>query len=143
MVESIEKSLNLSIEALMAPLENTTPSFRNKLIVFGDELKNMTRQINGNTVMRRTNKTGNPSKKSKASNADPTQYFHIIDDTKQNNSECRVTYSQFMANGKPVKTKEDRYRDEPICCVRITLKNYTDNKKVMKEILERSDYVIR
>uniref|UniRef100_A0A0N5B5U9 SH2 domain-containing protein n=2 Tax=Strongyloides papillosus TaxID=174720 RepID=A0A0N5B5U9_STREA len=93
--------------------------------------------------MRRTNKTGNPSKKSKASNADPTQYFHIIDDTKQNNSECRVTYSQFMANGKPVKTKEDRYRDEPICCVRITLKNYTDNKKVMKEILERSDYVIR
>uniref|UniRef100_A0A0N4Z1V3 SH2 domain-containing protein n=1 Tax=Parastrongyloides trichosuri TaxID=131310 RepID=A0A0N4Z1V3_PARTI len=67
-----------------------------------------------------------------------------VGEIKDESSEgCRVTYSQFMANGKPAKTKEDKYRDEPICRVKITLKNYTDNKKVMNEILERSDYVIR
>ncbi|CEF65834.1 Nematode fatty acid retinoid binding family-containing protein [Strongyloides ratti] len=48
MVESMEKSLNLSTEALMAPLQNITPSFKIKLTTFSDELKNMTREINGN-----------------------------------------------------------------------------------------------
>ncbi|CEF65835.1 Hypothetical protein SRAE_2000051000 [Strongyloides ratti] len=72
-----------------------------------------------------------------------TNSFGSVDELKKLYSDCRVTYSQFMANGKPVKTKEDRYRDEPICSVKITLRNYTDNKKVMKEILERSDYVLR
>uniref|UniRef100_A0A0N4Z1V2 Uncharacterized protein n=1 Tax=Parastrongyloides trichosuri TaxID=131310 RepID=A0A0N4Z1V2_PARTI len=48
MVESIEKSSNLSIEALWAPLESITPSFKTKLYTFCDEIKNRTRQINGN-----------------------------------------------------------------------------------------------
>uniref|UniRef100_A0A0K0E520 Fatty-acid and retinol-binding protein 1 n=1 Tax=Strongyloides stercoralis TaxID=6248 RepID=A0A0K0E520_STRER len=49
MVESIEKDLNLSTETLMAPLQNITPSFRSKLTLFCDELKNTTKQINGNS----------------------------------------------------------------------------------------------
>uniref|UniRef100_A0A0K0E521 SH2 domain-containing protein n=1 Tax=Strongyloides stercoralis TaxID=6248 RepID=A0A0K0E521_STRER len=89
------------------------------------------------------NKEENSFHTSQSSKDNSTHSSRYTDVSKQKSSDCRVTYSQFMANGKPVQTKEDKYRNEPVCSVKITLKNYTDNKKVMKEILERSNYVLR